>query len=386
MTTNPLIKPFRVDVPQADLDDLRERLARTRWPEPETVQDWGQGVPLKSAQALVQYWSEQYDWRRCEAAFNRYEQWTTEIDGVSIHFLHVRSRHENATPMLLTHGWPGAVLEFFKVIEPLTDPAAHGGSADEAFHLVIPTLPGYGFSGKPADQGWSIEKIAQAWAELMARLGYTRYLAQGGDWGAAVTTALGAMRPPGLRSIHVNLPMVMPCDPVAEPTPDELAMLMAMQDYAEWDSGYAHQQSTRPQTLGYGLADSPVGQAMWIFEKFHRWTDSDGDPLKVLSYDQMLDIITLYWLTNSAASSGRLYWESYKKGFFAVPLDLPVGCSIFPKELYRAPRSFAERCMSQIIYWGEPEKGGHFAALEQPAVFVDELRGWARCLPAGEGA
>ena len=386
MTTNPLIKPFRVDVPQADLDDLRERLARTRWPEPETVQDWGQGVPLKSAQALVQYWSEQYDWRRCEAAFNRYEQWTTEIDGVSIHFLHVRSRHENATPMLLTHGWPGAVLEFFKVIEPLTDPTAHGGSADEAFHLVIPTLPGYGFSGKPADQGWSIEKIAQAWAELMARLGYTRYLAQGGDWGAAVTTALGAMRPAGLRSIHVNMPLVMPRDPVAEPSPAELAMLMAMQDYAEWDSGYAHQQSTRPQTLGYGLADSPVGQAMWIFEKFHRWTDSDGDPLKVLSYDQMLDIITLYWLTNSAASSGRLYWESYKKGFFAVPLALPVGCSIFPKELYRAPRSFAERCMSQIVYWGEPEKGGHFAALEQPAVFVNELRGWARCLPAGEGA
>ena len=380
------IRSFTIDVPQSALDDLKDRLARMRWPEKETVGDWDQGIPLAYAQELAAYWQGSYDWRPVEARLNALPNYLATIDGLDVHFLHVRSANPAARPLILTHGWPGAVLEFFKVIEPLTDPTAHGGSADEAFHLVIPTLPGYGFSGKPADQGWSIEKIAQAWAELMARLGYTRYLAQGGDWGAAVTTALGAMRPAGLRSIHVNLPMVMPRDPVAEPTPAELAMLMAMQDYAEWDSGYAHQQSTRPQTLGYGLADSPVGQATWIFEKFHRWTDSDGDPLKVLSYDQMLDIITLYWLTNSAASSGRLYWESYKKGFFAVPLDLPVGCSIFPKELYRAPRSFAERCMSQIIYWGEPEKGGHFAALEQPAVFVDELRGWARCLPAGEGA
>ncbi|WP_029888730.1 epoxide hydrolase family protein [Polycyclovorans algicola] len=381
MSTNALINPFRVEVPQAELDDLKQRLARTRWPERETVKDWSQGVPLASAQALVKYWSEQYDWRRCEAALNRYEQWTTEIDGVSIHFLHVRSKHENAQPMLLTHGWPGAVLEFMSVIEPMTDPTAHGGTAEDAFHLVIPALPGFGFSGKPTEHGWSVQKIAQAWTELMARLGYTQYVAQGGDWGAAVTTALGAMQPAGLRSIHVNFPLVMPQDPGTDLSPAEVGMLTSMQEYVEWDSGYSHQQSTKPQTLGYGLADSPVGQAMWIFEKFHRWTDNDGDPLSALSYDQMLDIITLYWLTNSAASSGRLYWESYKAGFFAVPLALPVGCSIFPKELYRAPRSFAERCMSQIVYWGEVDKGGHFAALEQPALFVNEVRNWARCVP-----
>ncbi|TDU31909.1 pimeloyl-ACP methyl ester carboxylesterase [Panacagrimonas perspica] len=375
------ITPFRVNVPQSDLDDLKLRLSRTRWPEHETVNDWSQGVPLKDAQALVEYWSTQYDWRRCEAALNQYEQFTTEIDGLSIHFLHVRSKHANARPMLLTHGWPGAILEFMNVIEPLTNPTAHGATADDAFHLVIPTLPGFGFSGRPSAKGWSIPKIAGAWAELMKRLGYSEYLAQGGDWGAAVTTALGAFRPAGLQAIHVNMPLVMPRNPGTDLSPDEAAMLAKMHEYAEWDSGYSHQQSTRPQTLGYGLADSPAGQAMWIFEKFWRWTDCDGDPQNALSYDQILDVITLYWLTNSGASSGRLYWESYKNGFFAVPLELPVGCSIFPKEIYRAPRTWADKCMSQIVYWGEPAKGGHFAAFEQPALFVGEVRSWARCVP-----
>ncbi len=376
------IKPYRVSIPQSDLDDLQQRLRRTRWPERETVDDWTQGVPLKAAQSLVEYWTTRYDWRRCEGELNRYEQFTTQIDGLSIWFLHVRSKHADARPLLLTHGWPGAVLEFMKVIGPLTDPTAHGGRAEDAFHLVIPALPGFGFSGQPARRGWSIPKIAQAWAELMTQLGYREYIAQGGDWGAAVTTALGALRPAGLQGIHVNMPLVMPRDPKPPFTPDEGAMLAAMQDYAEWDSGYSHQQSTRPQTLAYGLADSPAGQAMWIFEKFWRWTDCDGDPLKALSYDQMLDVITLYWLTNTGASSGRLYWESYKNGFYAVKLDLPVGCSIFPKEIYRAPRSWAERCMSKLVYWNEPKKGGHFAAFEQPASFVDEVRGWAKCVPA----
>ncbi len=377
------MNPFRVAVPQADLDDLQQRLHRTRWPEAETVNDWSQGVPLKAAQKLVTYWAEQYDWRRCEAALNAHPQFTTVIDGVEIYFLHIRSRHANARPLLMTHGWPGAVLEFLKVIGPLTDPTAHGGTPDEAFHLVIPALPGFGFSGKPTGKGWSVPKIAQAWAELMHRLGYADYLAQGGDWGAAVTTALGALHPAGLRGIHVNMPLVMPREPGPQLSAAEAAMLASMQEYAEWDSGYSHQQSTRPQTLGYGLADSPVGQAMWIFEKFWRWTDCDGDPLNALSYDQMLDVITLYWLTNSAASSGRLYWESYKNGFFAVPLKLPVGCSIFAKEIYRAPRSWAEQCMSQLVYWGEVDKGGHFAAFEQPALFVNEVRAWARCVPRG---
>lgn len=377
------MNPFRVAVPQADLDDLKQRLQHTRWPEAETVNDWSQGVPLKAAQKLVTYWADHYDWRRCETALNAHPQFTTVIDGVEIYFLHIRSRHANARPLLMTHGWPGAVLEFLKVIGPLTDPTAHGGTADEAFHLVIPALPGFGFSGKPTGKGWSVPKIAQAWAELMQRLGYADYLAQGGDWGAAVTTALGAFHPAGLRSIHVNMPLVMPREPGPQLSADEAAMLASMQEYAEWDSGYSHQQSTRPQTLGYGLADSPVGQAMWIFEKFWRWTDCDGDPLNALSYDQMLDVITLYWLTNSAASSGRLYWESYKNGFFAVPLKLPVGCSIFAKEIYRAPRSWAEQCMSQLVYWGEVDKGGHFAAFEQPALFVNEVRAWARCVPGG---
>lgn len=379
---NAAITPFQVSIPQADLDDLQARLRRTRWPDAETVEGWSQGVPLAEARQLVDHWMNAYDWRRCEAALNRHPQWTTEIDGLSIHFLHVRSPHENARPLLLSHGWPGAVLEFLQVIEPLTHPTAHGGRAEDAFHLVIPSLPGFGFSGKPTTKGWSVPKIAQTWHTLMQRLGYAEYLAQGGDWGAAITTAMGAQRPAGLKSIHVNMPLVMPREiPAGELTPDEAEMVRAMTGYAEWDSGYSHQQSTRPQTLGYGLADSPVGQAMWIYEKFWRWTDCGGDTRNALSFDQMLDIITLYWLTNSGASSARLYWESYKGGFFAVPLKLPVGCSIFAKEIYRAPRTWAERCMPQLIYWNELSKGGHFAAFEQPELFVGEVRAWAARVP-----
>ena len=375
------ITPFRVAIPQSDLDDLRERLRRTRWPDRETVGDWSQGVPLDKARELVDHWIKRYDWRRCEDALNALPQFTTEIDGQSIYFIHVRSRHADATPMLLTHGWPGSVLEFMNVIAPLTDPTAHGGTVEDAFHVVIPALPGFGFSGKPTSKGWSVPRIAKAWTELMARLGYGEYVAQGGDWGAAVTSALGVLRPAGLKGIHVNMPIVMPRDPGNDLTADEAAMMEKMKEYAEWDSGYSHQQSTRPQTLGYGLADSPVGQAMWIYEKFWRWTDCDGDTLNALSHDQILDVITQYWLTNSGASSARLYWESYKGGFFAMKIDIPVGCSVFAKEIYRAPRTWAERCMSKLVYWNELPKGGHFAAIEQPAVFVQELRRWRRALP-----
>jgi len=375
------ITPFRVAIAQADLDDLRDRLRRTRWPDRETVTDWSQGVPLEKARELVEYWMNRYDWRRCEAALNALPQFTTEIDGQTIYFIHVRSKHADATPMVLTHGWPGSVLEFMNVIGPLTDPTAHGGSAEDAFHLVMPALPGFGFSGKPTAKGWAVPRIARAWSELMSRLGYEQYVAQGGDWGAAVTSALGVLRPQGLRGIHVNMPIVMPRDPGTDLSPAEARMLEQMREYAEWDSGYSHQQSTKPQTLGYALADSPVGQAMWIYEKYWRWTDCDGDTRNALSDDQVLDIITQYWLTNSGASSARLYWESYKNGFLAIKIDLPVGCSIFAKEIYTAPRSFAERCMSRIVYWNELGKGGHFAALEQPALFVQEVRNWRRALP-----
>lgn len=372
MTTS--IQPFHLSIPESQLVDLRRRLELTRWPDPETVDDWSQGVPLVQAKALVEHWLTKYDWRRCEAMLNRLGQFTTEIDGVSVHFLHVRSKHENAMPMIMSHGWPGSVIEFHKVIGPLTDPTAHGGNAEDAFHLVIPSLPGYGFSGKPPKAGWGVQKIAKVWAELMSRLGYGHYVAQGGDWGSLVTTRLGELRPEALAAIHVNLPVVLPADLGQPFSAEEAAMLGALQHYDRWDSGYSKQQSTRPQTVGYGLADSPSGQAMWIYEKFWKWMDCNGDPLSVLAADEILDNVMLYWLSNSAASSARLYWESYHDGFIAVQLALPVGCSIFAKEIYRAPRSWAERCMSNLIYWNEVPKGGHFAAFEQPGLFVDELR------------
>lgn len=374
------ITPFHLAIPDDALVDLRRRLEYTRWPDRETVGDWSQGVPLAQAQALIEHWRTRYDWRRCEARLNALGQFTTEIDGLSIHFLHIRSKHANAMPMLLSHGWPGSVIEFLKVIGPLTDPEAHGGHADDAFHLVIPSLPGFGFSGKPTRTGWGVARIAAAWSTLMARLGYARYVAQGGDWGAVVTTQLGKLQPQGLAGIHVNLPVVLPATLEGPFSDSEAAMLAALKDYERWDGGYSHQQSTRPQTLGYALADSPSGQALWIYEKFWKWMDCNGDPLSVLSADEILDNIMLYWLGNSAASSARLYWESYQGAFTAVPLSLPAGCSVFAKEIYRAPRSWAEACMSQLIHWNELDRGGHFAAFEQPALFVGELRTCFRTL------
>lgn len=370
------IRPFRVEIPQQALDDLKSRLAMTRWPEAQTVADWTQGAPLDKVQALCHYWQHDYDWRACEAKLNRYPQFTTEIDGLDIYFLHIRSPHDNATPMIMTHGWPGSVLEFLDVIEPLTDPTRHGGGPEDAFHLVIPALPGYGFSGKPTDTGWSVQRIARAWVSLMARLGYSQYVAQGGDWGSIVTRALGELNPPECLGIHLNMALVPPSEKqVSEATEWEQRSLASLQFYMDWDSGYSKLQSTRPQTLGYALADSPAGQAAWIYEKFYAWTDNQGQPEDALSIEHMLDNISLYWLTNSAASSARLYWESFNTALAGgFNSDIPVGVSIFPSEIFRASERWAASLFSGLMYWNELDRGGHFAAFEQPALFVREVR------------
>ena len=368
-----MIEPFHLAVPQSQLDDLHRRLDAVRWPEEQPVEDWSQGVPLAEIRALVDYWRNGYDWRRCEKMLNGFGQFRTRIDGLDIHFLHIRSPHADALPMLLTHGWPGSVIEFHKVIGPLTDPVAHGGRAEDAFHLIIPSLPGYGFSGKPSETGWGVERIARAWAELMNRLGYAHYVAQGGDWGATVTTMLGKVRPEGLAAIHLNMPIVTPEPPYENLSDEEKAALAVSADYWMQEAGYAKQQSTRPQTLAYALTDSPVGQAAWIYEKLRAWSDCDGDLLSIFSRDEILDNIMHYWLPAAAASSARLYWESLDS-FRTTRIEIPVGCSNFPKELMRAPRSWADRCYANIIHWNDLDRGGHFAAFEQPALFVDELR------------
>ncbi len=368
------IRPYTVHVSDEEIDDLRNRLARTRWPEAEVVDDWSQGIPLAYTRELCEYWAADYDWRRFEAEVNARPNFVTEIDGLGIHFIHVRSSHEGATPMVLTHGWPGSMAEFLAVIDPLTDPTNHGGEADDAFHLVIPSLPGYGWSGKPTAPGTSVEWIASAWDQLMVRLGYDTYVAQGGDWGGAVTTNIGAQDLGHCRAIHTNMPVAGPSpESLEDPTESELSALAAMGHYQDWDSGYSKQQSTRPQSLGYGLVDSPAGQAAWIAEKMWAWTDNDGHPESALSRDQILDNISVYWFTASGASSARLYWESF--GDFAVgTVEIPTGCSIFPKEIIRCSQRWAEQRYTNIQYWNELDKGGHFAAWEQPQIFVDEMR------------
>jgi pimeloyl-ACP methyl ester carboxylesterase len=370
------ITPFRIEIPEADLEDLRQRLRLTRWPEPETVDDWSQGVPLAYVRELCSYWLESYDWRACEASLNQFPQFRTEVDGVDIHFVHVASPQPGALPLVMTHGWPGSVVEFRKVIGPLTDPVAHGGEAADAFHLVCPSLPGYGFSGKPARPGWGVAHIADAWDELMTRLGYARYGAQGGDWGSGVTTALGIRHPDHVAGIHLNMVTGRP-DPAAmdDLTEREKAAIAAFQHYWDEDSGYSKEQSTRPQTVGYGLVDSPAGLCAWILEKFWSWTDCDGDPANVLTRDEMLDNIMLYWLPGTGASSARLYWESFGKGLAGTgTVGVPVGCSVFPKEIFRPSRRWAEKGYPDLRYWGEPPRGGHFAAFEQPELFVQEVR------------
>ena len=391
MATEADVRPFHVDVPEADLVDMRRRIASTRWPDRETVTDLSQGVPLAKIQDLVNYWGTAYDWRKAEAELNALPQFVTQIDGVDIQFAHVRSPHPNALPLIMTHGWPGSIFELLKVVGPLTDPTAYGGHAEDAFHLVLPSLPDYGFSGKPRDVGWDPVRIARAWHELMGRLGYERYVSQGGDWGAIVSHVMGGMAPAGLLGIHVNLPATVPPDIAkkiidGDPAPAGLSdaeqgAYDQLAGFYQQDAAYAAIMFTRPQTIGYGLADSPAGLAAWLYDKFTTWTDSDGDPERALTRDEMLDDISLYWLTNSGTSSSRLHWEVHGGSpFTAVDISIPVAVSVFPGEIYQAPRSWGERNYHHIIYWNEVDKGGHFAAFEQPELFANEIRAAFRSL------
>ena len=371
------LSPFKVSVPQSAIDDLRHRLASTRWPERETVVDWSQGVPLQKAQALIAYWRDKYDWRRFETRINAFPQYRTQIDGLSIHFIHVRSPQKNALPIILTHGWPGSVVEFMEVIGPLSDPTRYGGRAEDAFHVVVPSLPGFAFSDKPAETGWDVNRIARAWATLMPRLGYERWVAQGGDWGAGVTHALAHQRPPGLIAAHVNWQFVFPEKLPEHPTPAEQKAIDRAALFGNDQSGYFREQGTRPQTIGYPLTDSAAGQALWIYEKFQSWTDNHGNPEDELAVDAMLDDISLYWFTGTAASSARIYWEntrSGKAGLSGGRIELPMAASVFPHEIFCPPKAWAEALWPNLFYWNELDKGGHFAAFEQPKLFTEELR------------
>ncbi len=367
------VRPFKISVSDSDLADLRTRLHNTRWPEAELVPDWSQGTPLAWVKDMCTYWVDQYDWRAREELLNRFDHNLTTIDGVDVHFVHQRSPHPNAKPLIITHGWPGSIVEFHKVIEPLVDPTKFGGNADDAFHVVCPSLPGFGFSGKPTTTGWGVERIAAAWATLMARLGYDSYFAQGGDWGSAVTTNIGAQDPDHCTAIHITLAMGSRPIVDGEATEAEQRALKGAEYYAAWDSGYSKQQSTRPQTLGYGLADSPSGQAAWILEKFWAWTDCDGHPENVLNRDELLDNVMLYWATNSGASSARIYWESFGRGRRVV-VNVPVGVACYPKEIVTPVRKWMEPNFPNIVHWSEQARGGHFAAFEQPELFVDDVR------------
>jgi pimeloyl-ACP methyl ester carboxylesterase len=374
------ITPFTFTAPQRVLDDLRLRLQHARLPERETVPDWSQGVPLEKIRGLIQYWRTGYDWRRCEVSLSHFPQFRIEIDGLYIHFLHVRSSQPDALPLIMTHGWPGSVLEFLKIIDPLTNPTAHGGRTEDAFHVVAPSLPGFAFSDKPTERGWNVDRIARAWSVLMQRLGYSRYVAQGGDWGAWITTRMAQHRFPGLLGIHLNFPLVYPQTLPANLTHAEQHAVESMNRFQNKEFGFFLVQAAKPQMTGYALADSPVGQFAWIYEQFYEHTDNDGDPESALTRDEMLDDITLYWLTNTGASSARMYFENADLGANAGMVDLPVGYSIFPRELYCPPRSWAEACYPKLFYWHELDRGGHFAAFERPTLFTNELRACFRLL------
>ena len=369
------ISPFVISISDQQITDLNNRIANTRWPDAETTADWNQGVPLAYVKELVQYWGEQYDQQRLANRLNAFDNFKTNLLGLNFHFMHIRSSNPNARPLLLTHGWPGSVVEFLKVIGPLTEPQEHGGKADDAFHLVIPSLPGYGFSDKPQATGWGVEKIAEAWSALMARLGYSQYFAQGGDWGSVITSYVARQDPEHCLGIHINMGIVAP-DPNAENlTANELSIMAGWKYYQDWDSGYSKQQATRPQTLGYGLVDSPSGQAAWIVEKFYQWMDCYGHPEHIVSRDELLDNIMVYWLTGSGASSARLYWESFGGGEGREqPVSIPMGATISTKDIFRTSERFASRVFTNIVYWKDKEEGGHFAAFEQPNAFVSELR------------
>jgi pimeloyl-ACP methyl ester carboxylesterase len=389
------VRPFRVEVPQADLDDLRLRLAASRWPSQELVADRSQGVQLATIQELTRYWADDHDWRKTEATLNALPQFTTEIDGVEIHLIHVKSKHENALPLIMTHGWPGSVIELLETIGPLTDPTAHGGSADDAFHLVLPSLPGYGLSAQPTALGWESGRIAQAWAELMRRLGYTRYVAQGGDVGALVTDVMGRQAPDGLIGIHLNLLAGAPfiVDQLPAGSEEERAAHAALATFTTDGFGYFLEQSTRPQTIGYSLVDSPVGLAAWMLDhdtdSYHKISRAfvDGEPVGNLTRDHVLDNITLYWLTGTGASAARWYWETGRAvaaaraaGQAPPPVSVPVGFTSFPGEIFPAPRSWVEVAYPGLAYYKAVDKGGHFAAWEEPQLFSEEVRAAFRSL------
>ena len=386
MASETEIRPFRVDMPDEAIADLRRRIAATRWPSKELVDDRSQGVQLATSRELARYWATDYDWRACEARLNALPQFTTEIDGVSVHFIHVRSRHENALPLIMTHGWPGSVIELLETVGPLTDPTAHGGSAGDAFHLVLPSIPGYGFSAEPAELGWYAGRVAQAWAELMHRLGYTRYVAQGGDQGAAVTDAMGRQAPEGLAGIHMNL-LVTALGGAAMPaaTEQERAALEQTKTFRATGFGYFLEQATRPQTIGYALLDSPLALAAWMLDHdtdaYYKISRAfvDSQPSGNLTRDHILDNITLYWLTGTGASAARSYWESARAQALAAgqappPVKLPVGFTTFPGEIFRAPRSWVELGYTTLTYFHEADRGGHFAAWEEPELFATEIR------------
>jgi pimeloyl-ACP methyl ester carboxylesterase len=383
------IRPFRIDVPEEDLVDLRRRIAATRWPSKELVEDRSQGVQLATLQELARYWETDYDWRECEEKLNALSQFTTEIDGVDIHFIHVRSPHEDALPMIMTHGWPGSVVELLETVGPLTDPTAHGGSAEDAFDLVLPSLPGYGFSGEPTELGWDLGRTARAWAELMRRLRYARYVAQGGDVGAGVTDAMGRQAPEGLVGIHTNLLVPALNDVAALPaqTGQESAALAAIGTFQSTGNGYFVEQATRPQTIGYALLDSPVALAAWMIDHdtdaYYKIARAfvEGRPTGNLTRDHVLDNITLYWLTGTGASAARSYWEAYGADAPAAvvtqappEVPIPVGFTTFPGEIWRTPRSWAEKAYPNLAYFNEVEAGGHFAAWEEPQLFATEMR------------
>jgi microsomal epoxide hydrolase len=361
------VRPFVVDIPQADLDDLHQRLARTRFPEQIPDAGWDYGTELGYARELVEYWRDTYDWRAAEARLNEFDHFTATVDGANVHFIHQRSPEPDALPVIITHGWPGSVVEFLDVIGPLTDPRAHGGDPADALHVVVPSIPGYAFSGPTLERGWDPGRIATAWATLMTGLGYERYGAQGGDWGAMITTQLGRQAPAGLLGIHLNMV-------VAGPPPGA-----DMTAYMEHEAGYMQIQSTKPQTLGYALEDSPAGVGAWIVEKFRAWSDCDGDVESSFTRDQLLTNVMLYWLTGTAHSSARLYYENRQSGNFAIGghVDVPTGAAIFPREIIRPPRNWVEYHYN-LTHWSEMPRGGHFAAMEEPELFVDDVRAFFR--------